>query len=152
MWQVDIERQNVDVMKDYRYGYDYTGDKNGGSVVAKPKEVRVTSPTGGQKGTKPERLDLVPAVPLLGWSRVLAYGADKYDEHNYRKGYKWSLSFAALMRHLWAFWNGEDTDPESGLPHLDHAMFHVGALRTFMEEHPDYDDRYTTNTEEINGQ
>jgi hypothetical protein len=29
--------------------------------------------------------------------------------------------FAALMRHLTAWWDGERADPESGLHHLAHA-------------------------------
>jgi hypothetical protein len=97
--------------------------------------------TGGQKGDKPARYDLIPAYPLDCVARAYGMGAKKYAEHNWRKGYKWSLSFAALMRHAWAFWRGEDTDPESGLPHLAHAAFHCLSLMEFTETHPKLDDR-----------
>ncbi len=112
------------------------------------REVRTTSATGGEKGVKPERYDLIPKLPLDVVARIMGYGAEKYADHNYRKGYEWSKSYAALMRHLTAFWDGEDLDPESGLPHLGHAMFHCMALLIFAEEHPEYDDRYATTTGE----
>lgn len=121
----------------------------GKHIIAYPKltpvsegEVRVVNPkTGGAKGRKPQRLDLVPWEPINRISEVYAFGASKYDDHNWRKGYEWSLSFAALMRHMGAFWEGEDVDPESGLPHVAHAGFHVLTLLAFMEEHGNLDDR-----------
>lgn len=107
-------------------------------------ENRITSPTGGQKGQKVERFDLIPAWALEQLARVYGMGATKYEDHNWRKGYSWSLAFAAAMRHMWAFWRGEDMDPESSLPHLAHAAFHMLTLLTFMREQPDYDDRWRT--------
>jgi len=106
-------------------------------------EVRVRNErTGGEKGSKPERMDLVPPRPLLAVSRVYSFGATKYADWNWAKGYAWSLSYAACMRHLLAFWNGEDNDPESGEPHLAHAAFHLFTLLQFMQDHRDLDDRY----------
>lgn len=106
-------------------------------------EVRVTSETGGQKGTKPARYDLIPAQPLETLARLYGRGAEKYDDHNWRKGYDWSLSFAALQRHAWQFWNGEDNDAETGLPHMASVAFHALALIEFMETHRDFDNRPT---------
>ena len=40
-------------------------------------EVRITSPTGGQKGQKIERFDLIPIKPLTGLARVYGKGAAK---------------------------------------------------------------------------
>lgn len=60
---------------------------------------------------------------------------------NWELGYEWSLNFAALNRHLWAFWGGEDIDEETGAPHLDAVIWHAMVLRTFMETHPEMDDR-----------
>ena len=105
-------------------------------------ETRVTDPdTGGQKGGKLVRLDLAPVGAMLELGRVYGYGAQKYDEHNWRKGYAWSLSFAALMRHVMAFWGGENIDPESGLHHLAHAQWHCQILQTFGHIRPEKDDR-----------
>lgn len=101
----------------------------------------VNAETGGAKGRKPQRMELVPWRSVAAISEVYAFGAAKYDEHNWLRGYAWSLSFGALMRHLAAFWAGEDDDPESGLSHLAHAGFHVLALLTFTERFASLDDR-----------
>jgi hypothetical protein len=113
-------------------------------VVTGTGEVRVTNPdTGGEKGMKPERFGLLPWGALGTVARVYHYGAGKYAPHNWRRGYAWSLSYEAAFRHLAAFVEGEDLDPESGLPHLAHATFHLLALLVFMVEHPELDDRYS---------
>lgn len=104
-------------------------------------EVRVTSSTGGQKGTKPERFDLIPAGPLRKLAHLYGNGAAKYEDRNWERGYDWSLSFAAAMRHLWLFWGGEDIDAEMGLPHLTCAAFHLFALTEFLDTHPEFDNR-----------
>lgn len=60
---------------------------------------------------------------------------------NWRRGYSWRLSFSALMRHLWAFWRGEDRDPESGFKHLTHAAWHCLTLAWFLDNRRSHDDR-----------
>ena len=66
--------------------------------------------------------DLLPIGPLRSVVDVLAFGARKYGVDNWqqvpdaRRRY-----YAAALRHLTAWWEGEKTDPESGLPHLAHA-------------------------------
>lgn len=105
-------------------------------------EVRTTSSTGGEKGTKPERYDLLPVEALASVARLYGEGAKKYSEHNWRKGYEWSKSYAALQRHANEFWKGVDLDPETGEPHLAAVIFHALTMITFMYEHPDFDDRY----------
>ena len=106
-------------------------------------EVRITNElTGGQKGSKDERHDLIPIGPLAALARHYGRGADKYDDHNWRRGYSWSLSYAALQRHATAFWGGEDVDSETGSPHLAAVAFHAFALMEWMTTHPELDDRY----------
>ena len=70
-------------------------------------------------------------------------GAEKYADHNWRRGYDWSLSFAALQRHAWQFWAGEDNDAETGLPHMASVAFHALALIEFAQTHPEFDNRST---------
>jgi hypothetical protein len=108
-------------------------------------EVRVTNAkTGGQKGRKPQRMGLVPHKSVMEIAEVYGFGAQKYDDHNWRKGYDWSLSYDALQRHLALFWEGEDNDPESGLSHLAHAGFHILGLLEFAREarYAEFDDRH----------
>lgn len=109
-------------------------------------EVRVVDPTtGGMKGSKPVKLSLVPPRMLQVLGEVYGNGAKKYDRENWRRGYRWSLSFDALMRHALAFWEGEELDDPAkggdGLPHMMHAAFHCFALATFADEGLGTDDR-----------
>lgn len=67
------------------------------------------------------RWDLLPVAPVREIVKVLTFGAKKYDDHNWRKCAHLSTYYAALQRHVTAFWEGEDNDPESGLSHLAHA-------------------------------
>lgn len=97
-------------------------------------EIRTTSATGGEKGVKDERHDLVPRKALGAIARVFGFGAKKYADHNWRKKYEWGKSIAALQRHIDAFVDGETYDEESGQPHLAHAGFHILVLLTWLEE------------------
>jgi len=108
------------------------------------EEIRVVNAeTGGEKGSKMERFDLVPAEPMRQIARHYGVGAEKYSERNWERGYDWSLSIAALERHLNAWKAGEDIDEETGSNHLTAVAFHVLALLQFTEEHPELDDRRT---------
>lgn len=113
-------------------------------AVADSGEVRMVSSTGAEKGSKLERFDLIPVGPLRELAKHFGRGAMKYDDNNWRKGYDWSLSFAALMRHAWAFWGGEDIDEETGTPHIIAAAWHCFALAEYREAHPEFDNRYRT--------
>jgi hypothetical protein len=107
-------------------------------------EVRSVSSTGAEKGVKDERHDLIPPEALAKLARHYGIGARKYADHNWRKGYEWSKSYAALQRHAQAFWSGEDIDAETGSPHMAAVAFHAFALLVFMDEHREFDDRYAT--------
>ena len=87
------------------------------------------------------RFDLLPVKPLESVAAIYTYGANKYDDNNWRGGLKWGRVFGASMRHMWAFWRGEDNDTESGLPHLAHAAFGLLTLLEYTETHPELDDR-----------
>ena len=87
-------------------------------------------------------LHLLSTEALNQTAAVLAFGADKYAAHNWRKGFLWSRPLAAAMRHITAFNAGEDVDPESGLSHLAHAACCIMFLLEFEKTHPELDDRY----------
>lgn len=87
-------------------------------------------------------LNLLSTEAMNQTAAVLKFGAQKYAEHNWRKGFAWSRPLAAAMRHLTAFNDGEDRDPESGLSHLAHAACCIMFLLEFEKTHPELDDRY----------
>lgn len=67
------------------------------------------------------RMDLLPFDALLEVSKVLALGASKYGDDNWRLVEPVSRYEAALLRHLAAHKMGEVNDLESGLSHLAHV-------------------------------
>jgi len=107
-------------------------------------EKRITSSTGGQKGRKEQRMELLPPKALMALSEIYARGAEKYDDYNYLRGYDWSLAYGAMQRHLNLWQSGEDIDSESGKHHLLHAAWHALTLWTFQQEELGTDDRYGT--------
>jgi len=68
------------------------------------------------------RTDLLPPRALLVVAMVLDYGAKKYAPGNWRKAKTRGRYVAAALRHLFSWMTGETHDPESGLPHLGHAV------------------------------
>lgn len=89
------------------------------------------------------RYDLIPIEAEEKVADVLTFGTKKYDAHNWRKGLSYSRLYSASRRHLKAFWQGEKLDPESGLPHLAHAIVNELFMLQFeLEGRKELDDRY----------
>lgn len=86
------------------------------------------------------RLDLIPTIGILELGKVLSYGAEKYDSNNWMKGIEHSRLFAACLRHMYAYKLGQETDPESGLSHLSHAMCNIMFLIWMSKNRPDLND------------
>ena len=96
----------------------------------------------GKKPRKTAELSWIDPDVLLALARVAGKGAEQYGHpYNYRAGFEWSKAYNALVRHLLAFWGGEDTDPESGEPHLAHALWNTHVLLSFSLGDYGKDDR-----------
>lgn len=66
---------------------------------------------------------VIPRPVLYEVGAALLEGALKYGRHNYRvAGIRASVYYDAVQRHLDAWWEGQDIDPESGLPHVVKAI------------------------------
>ena len=133
-------------------------------------EERTVSSTGGKKGVKLERHDLIPATSLKKLAEHFGRGALKYDAHQWRQGYEWSKSYSAIQRHLLAFWSGLDYDVCSNDPggcsfitesgeayvptgvdvcynhtgshHMTAVAWHSFVLMEFSDRFPQHDDRF----------
>lgn len=92
--------------------------------------------------TEKPKMDLLDPLALEGLANVLTFGARKYAAHNWRSGISNSRLIAAMLRHLFAIMRGEDIDPESGLPHIDHLGCCWMFLSWNMKTRPDMDDRW----------
>lgn len=95
------------------------------------------SPSGEPGGLKFDgnklRMDLISVPVLRGLAEVLTFGAQKYSARNWEKGIVFSRTYAAALRHLTAWWAGEDLDPETGLSHVKHALCNLHFLVHFIE-------------------
>lgn len=98
---------------------------------------------GGKKNDqeKPMMALLTPEF-LEETAKVLTFGAVKYSSWNWAKGMAWSRPFGALMRHAWAWWGGQDKDPETGLSHLAHCACNILFLLHYEKFKRGEDDRY----------
>lgn len=87
------------------------------------------------------RMDLVPpdVVEAMAW--VLTDGAEKYGDRNWEEGMRWGRLYAALHRHMGAWWMGEGLDPESGRSHLWHALCCISFLTAYELRGVGKDDR-----------
>lgn len=109
------------------------------------------------EGTKHDlgklRLDLLPADALTEISRVLTFGAQKYDARNWEKGIHYGRVYGALLRHLFKFWRGEEYDDETGISHLAHAGCCILFLLSFqLRAMHEYDDRSEGETRPRKGE
>jgi hypothetical protein len=113
------------------------------AVVSVP--VAVADGAGGavKADTGKVPMSLLPRSALTAEAAVLAFGAKKYAAHNWRKGMVWSRLLDAALRHLTAFADGEDVDPETGLSHLAHLRCCAGFLIEYQEKGLGQDDRHT---------
>lgn len=100
---------------------------------------------GGHKDDAEKiRMDLLDPFAMRELSRVLTFGAKKYAPDNWRKGIKFSRLIAALLRHTFAYMMGFNSDEETGLDHMAHAMCCCMFLIWLRRKKPEFDDRSAT--------
>lgn len=74
-------------------------------------------------------LHLVPSTIPAFAALAFAEGALKYGAFNWRiSGVRASVYISALERHLARWKNGEEADPETGVPHLASALACIGII------------------------
>lgn len=89
----------------------------------------------------------IPPTVLAEVAVALFEGSLKYGYFNIRGlGARASIYYDATMRHLMAFWEGEDTDPDSGLSHITKAISSLVVLRDAMIREMVTDDRPPKST------
>ena len=113
--------------------YRHTGEPTATHKASNPKDVI---------GSGKAPLSLVPASLRAGAAMAFMEGALKYGRFNWRlAGVRASIYYDALNRHMDAWFNGEETDPGSGLPHLYKAAACIAILLDAVEIGKLVDDR-----------
>lgn len=122
--------------------------------LGKEADIFDMSPHDLVKGTQPSlaggrkfddnklEYGLTPPLALKAMVDVLTFGAQKYERDNWKRVPDSKRRyFDALQRHVWAWKEGEQFDPESGKHHLAHAM----CCLAFLYEH---DVKYSLDSKE----
>ena len=87
-------------------------------------------------------LHLFPSTATIYGALALLEGALKYGRSNWRvAGVRASIYYDAANRHLDKWFEGEIIDPDSGLPHLAHAIACIAILIDATEANNLKDDR-----------
>jgi hypothetical protein len=84
---------------------------------------------------------LIPWVAVKAVAQVLNYGAKKYAPRNWELGMDWSRPYDGAVRHLTAWWEGEDKDPDTGMSHLWHCATNIFFLIAYEDRRVGNDDR-----------
>jgi len=82
---------------------------------------------------------LIPLKAMTEVAKVYQMGAEKYAPGNWKRGLRYSRIYNAMMRHLIAWKEGEDNDPESHLNHLAHVAWGCLALIYYSLKSPEYE-------------
>ena len=87
-------------------------------------------------------LSKVPSAGLIHEALAMRDGAAKYGPHNWRKkNVIASVYVDACLRHIFAWFDGEENAQDSGVHHLGHARACLGILLDAMETNSLSDDR-----------
>ena len=83
------------------------------------------------------RYDLIEPSYIRGLAETLGYGAEVYEENNWKKGvndYKYVRdTWNHLVEHLNKFLEGDRSEP-----HLDHAKANLMFIEFFHGKHPEF--------------
>jgi hypothetical protein len=109
------------------------------NYVTKDSGARMEFETGSRRDTQEgkTRPDLIGPELLRRLGDLMARGAAKYGENNWRLGQKASRYYASMFRHMLQWAEGDDSED-----HLAAIAFNVGGLmhlEKLMPEHLDHE-------------
>lgn len=87
----------------------------------------------------------IPLNLLAGAARVFEKVTNRpvnpYPLWNWAKGMSWSVPYECMLRHLDAWYRGEEKDPDSGESHIDHVICNALMLKHYETAYREGDDR-----------
>lgn len=108
-------------------------------------------------GIKKVPFSTVPSQVTAEVGLAMLEGALKYGRHNYRSvGVRASVYYDAALRHLTSWWEGQDTDPDSGLSHIVKCLACLYVLRdsqnmgNWVDDRPPRIPSHETWTQDLN--
>lgn len=129
-----------------RYDSKVQGNSDIVEIIPQVTTPAQSAPISGVKldNGKPDYSLLTRAMmePMV---KALMYGEGKYSRGNFRGGFVNTRLTAAALRHIMAWQDSEDNDPESGVTHLGHAMAALAMLLDNEKEGVSSEGRYPTD-------
>lgn len=132
-----------------KYGYDFWNKIHNDIVYGSYlKEIKTTeSPC--EKPTESAiretegklRWSLVDFESLEDMVKALEFGAKKYSDDNWKKGTETKRLCESILRHTFAFLQGIDNDPETGISQAGHIMTNAMFLAYVMKHKKEFDNR-----------
>lgn len=124
-------------------GDGVTDDNDLSCIEVTPMPLPTSDDTGNRfnQDKSPLSIMLEAKHAIEGCSEILKFGAEKYARGNWRKGLNHTEICDSLLRHMSSYLAGEDNDPESNLPHVDHILCNALFLSEMTRTHADLDDR-----------
>ncbi len=105
------------------------------------EEPKTSSQQAERYNTDKLKWSLVDFKSLEDMVKVLEFGAEKYSADNWKKGLPTKEICESLLRHTFAFMNGEDVDSDSKQSHIGHIMCNAMFLSHMLREKPEFDNR-----------
>lgn len=131
------EIRNIDDQRDF-------ADKLSERVTKEMFRIGIVEPIKARTDDdgKPPLAQL-PWAAIKDLARVQSYGQKKYgDFNNYRKGMEVSRQLSCALRHISEYMEGNNTDAESGLNPLAHALCRLAFVLQNIHDGVAIDDRY----------
>ena len=122
-WCGAEERLTIDELRSKTQHYKNKEGEELLAILENKNNIKMLREGGRKYDSKKPQLYLLPPKTLYEVGKVLTFGAEKYDPHNWRKVDDLQNRYSsAAMRHILAHIDGEDLDEETGLSHLAHAI------------------------------
>jgi hypothetical protein len=94
--------------------------------------IRDADIAGAKDGGFPARFDLISPIALKRLAETYGEGALKYDDHDWRKGFPFSVVVNHLFAHLVAYLKGDKTED-----HMAHLTWNAFVIMHFEETMPE---------------
>lgn len=101
--------------------------------------------SGRKDDTGKRDLSLVPRVAVDALAEALEVGARKYSRMNYAAGLEAHRMVSAMLRHVFAWYEGEERDPDGQL-HLGSVMANCAMILHQQQLGTLKDDRFNPST------
>jgi len=109
-------------------GFEHMSSRDHSGTRILSAQTKKTNPKAAAGAAKPS-IAVIPSSALYAAAAAHMDGAYKYGAHNWRiSGVRASTYYAAVQRHLQAWWEGEQLADDSGIPHLGHALACINIL------------------------